>query len=140
MTDRPRPDVFVDTSALFAVYNRNDHDHRRMAPIFAATLRADRLVTTNVVVTETHALLLAKLGRHVAHPVLLGMYESRLSIERVTERDEQVARSLLDRFSDKDYSYADAMSFVVMDRLSIRTALTLDRHFAQYGLDVLTAE
>lgn len=139
MTDGGRPDIFVDTSAFFAVYNANDADHLRMAPIFAAALSSGRLATTNVVAAETHALLLTKVGRHVAHGVLLGMYESKLSVVRVGEDDERLARALLARYDDKDFSYADAMSFVVMERLSIRTALTFDRHFAQYDLDVLTA-
>jgi uncharacterized protein len=31
----------------------------------------------------------------------------------------------------------DATSFVVMERLGLRTAFAFDRHFAQYGLTVL---
>jgi predicted nucleic acid-binding protein len=34
---------------------------------------------------------------------------------------------------DKDYSYVDATSFAVMERLGIETAFTFDRHFEQYG-------
>ena len=49
-------------------------------------------------------------------------------------------RAILDRYADKDFSLTDAINFAVMDRLRLRTAFAFDRHFAQYGLDVLTAE
>lgn len=45
---------------------------------------------------------------------------------RVTEADETAAREILRASSDKDYSYTDATSFAVMDRLHIKEALTYD--------------
>ena len=41
--------------------------------------------------------------------------------------------SLLRAHDDKTYSLCDAMSFVVMERLSITDAIAFDRHFAEYG-------
>ena len=44
--------------------------------------------------------------------------------------------ALLDR-SDKTYSYTDATSFAVMERLGLKTAFAFDPHFRQHGFQVL---
>jgi predicted nucleic acid-binding protein len=41
------------------------------------------------------------------------------------------------KHSDHGYSFTDCTSFVVMDELEIRAALTTDRHFKEAGFEVL---
>ena len=50
------------------------------------------------------------------------------------------AREIIYRYDDRDFSLVDATSFTVMQRLHVTRAFTFDRHFAQYGLTVLTPE
>ena len=38
---------------------------------------------------------------------------------------------------DKAYSFTDCTSFVVMQELKLKTALTTDRHFRQMGMDIV---
>ncbi len=61
------------------------------------------------------------------------------SIERILEEDERHARRILDQHDDKTYSYTDATSFAVMERLGLTDVFTFDRHFTQYGFSPLTA-
>ncbi len=98
------------------------------------------LVTTNFVVAETHAMMLRYLGSTVARLYLRDMYESQgVAVFRVEEEDEKAARAIIERYTDKDFSLVDALSFVVMQRLAIKQAFTFDAHFVQFGWQVLAA-
>jgi predicted nucleic acid-binding protein len=85
---------------------------------------------TNYLEVEAHALLLAKLGRALAHEWLT---TASLPVVRVLPAEEQRAREILLRYADKDFSLCDALSFAVMERRGVRTAFSFDRHFKQYG-------
>ena len=52
------------------------------------------------------------------------------------ERAEK-ARKISFRFRDKAYSFTDCTSFVVMQELRLKQALTTDHHFRQMGFQVL---
>lgn len=48
-------------------------------------------------------------------------------------QDEEWAKEILFRYEDRNFSFADAVSFVVMERLGIQYAFTFDHHFVQDG-------
>jgi predicted nucleic acid-binding protein len=84
---------------------------------------------------ELHGLLLNRLGRRVALETI-GELRASQSIVRVRERDEHRAEDILAHFQDKNFSLDDALSFAVMERLGIQVALSLDRHFTQFGWEI----
>jgi uncharacterized protein len=130
--------VFVDTGAYFALAFDGDDDHAAALAISQYLSREHRqLITTNFILAETHALLLNRLNRAIALRVLLSIYNSQTRIIRVSQSDEELAREILQTYQDKDYSLTDATSFVVMQRLGIRSAFAFDRHFSQHGFIVL---
>lgn len=142
MTTAPGHFVFVDTSGFFGLFNGTDTWHADALMIQARLVSEPwRLVTTNWIVAETHALMLSRLGRARAHQMLeqfdFDAGAGELTIVRVEPEDEVRAREIIRRYDDKDFSLTDATSFAVMDRLGITTAFTFDRNFVQYGLDVL---
>jgi predicted nucleic acid-binding protein len=47
------------------------------------------------------------------------------------------ARRVFFRHRDKDYSFTDCTSLVVMQELKLRQALTTDMHFRQMGFQML---
>lgn len=127
--------AFVDTSAIFALLDRSDANHA------AARDELQRLkhrraspFLTNFIVAETHALALSRLGPEVARRWLLG---NVWAVERVTEEDESRAVTILSRYVDKTFSYTDATSFAVMERLGVKTAFAFDPHFRQYGFQTV---
>ena len=65
------------------------------------------------------------------------MQESNTVVIRARAADEERAKQILFQYTDKDFSFADAISFSVMERLAIRHACSFDRDFVQYGFTVL---
>jgi len=123
--------VLWDSSAVLALLDADDSNHAG-ALVTAGRIASDRRpsLVTNYVVAETHALLLAKLGRAAARKWL---FEGMLPMEHATPRDEERARGILAQYADKDWSLCDALSFAVMEARGIRAAFSYDHHFLQYG-------
>jgi predicted nucleic acid-binding protein len=127
--------VLVDTSAVYALLDRTDANHAaaREALDELKRRRGEPLLT-NFIVAESHALALSRLNAEIARRwVLTNVWP----IERITEEDESKALAILQRYVDKTFSYTDACSFAVMERLRLKTALAFDPHFRQYGFQVI---
>jgi hypothetical protein len=128
--------VFVDTGGFFAVLVAEDAHHAHAACLFGLAKREIwRLVTTNAVVYETHALLVNRVrnGREVALAFIASIDAGLALVERVRIEDDQSAVVILRGQEDKTYSFCDALSFAVMERLEIDRVIAFDRHFHDYG-------
>ena len=134
-------ELFVDTSAWYPLADRAHRDHDLLAGTLRERVRQGaRIVTTNVVVAETHALLLRRAGHWAALAFLKAVRQAPNQIEYITpERETDAISRWIERFSDQPFSLADAGSFVVMSELRIREALTLDHHFTVAGFVALPA-
>ena len=127
--------VFVDTAAFYGFMDRRDQWHEAARVGFAKLSgEARELYTTNLVITETHSLLLRRLG----HAVALGWLEALDDINLVFQSESHHSRitRLMIRYADHGYSYADSLSFVVMEEMGIPTAFTFDQHFLAYGFQL----
>ena len=134
-------DIFVDTSAWYPIALRSHADHERLSAALTARVRAgQRLVTTNLVIAETHALLTSRVGPGPALEFLRHATTTPTEVVESTRALELEAQTAwLGRFADQGFSLTDAVSFVVMTRQRIREALTLDRHFAVAGFAMVPA-
>jgi predicted nucleic acid-binding protein len=132
-------DAFVDTGAFVALALQNDEHNHDAKTIFDTLLaQRARLYTTLFVLAETQALILRELrnpARAAAYAAAL--YSGDANIIRTTRGDEQRALAILARYDDKLFSLCDALSFAIMERLTITHAFTFDRNFAQYGFIML---
>jgi len=60
-----------------------------------------------------------------------------LNVVFETEEEDEAARDIIARYSDKSFSYTDAASFAIIERLGISVAFAFDDDFRQYGLEVI---
>src|SRR5438128_2147587 len=110
--------VFVDTGAYLALLDADDEHHAEAVTILANLARASyRQITTNVLLIEAQTMILARLGIATANKFLQDMDRSNTTIIRIRAADEQKAKDTLYQYDDKDFSFVDALSFVVMERL-----------------------
>jgi hypothetical protein len=95
------------------------------------------LVTTDSIADETLTLLRIRLGMPAAEAWWAQVDGSlRVRWESVSAARTEKARAWFFRYRDKNFSFTDCTSFVVMKELRMREALTTDRHFAQAGFSL----
>ena len=123
--------VLWDSSAILALLDADDADHH-LAVAGARQIARDRRPSfiTNYIEAEAHALLVRKLGRALAREWLL---TANLPVVRVLPEEEQRAKEILARYTHKDWTLCDAISFAVLEARRIRRAFTFDHHFRQFG-------
>lgn len=123
--------VLWDSSAILALLDADDADHRRAIAVVRDIASEERpSFITNYVEAEAHALLVRKLGRTIARQWLLA---GGLAVVRVLPAEEERAREILARYTGKDWTLCDAISFAVLEARHVRRAFTFDHHFRQYG-------
>jgi len=131
--------VFFDTGAYAALIDTSDENHIIASVIYRQIANGRlRPFTTNAVLIESHAFLLAALGIRAAGQFLRDIDSSNTVVVRCRAADEARAKEIIFQYDDKDFSFTDALSFAVMERLGISIAFAFDRHFSQYGVSVLT--
>jgi predicted nucleic acid-binding protein len=131
--------VFVDTSAWVALADNDDSNHKKAAAVYPSLLQNQKsLMTSNLVIAETYVLLLNELG-HRAAIHFLEKIKASPRIVRIYSNDdiERDGEELLKKCDDQDFSYADAVSFVIMKRQEMRKAFCFDRHFATAGFEII---
>jgi hypothetical protein len=131
--------LFVDTAGWMACADAPDPAHTRAATARDRWLEGKGvLVTTDYVIDETLTLIRFRLGLPAAEAWWKQIEGSaRLQWEPITSERAEKARALFFRYADKDFSHTDCTSFVVMQQLKLKQALTTDRHFKQIGFQIV---
>lgn len=133
-----RPFVYADTSFLYAWAVEDDPNHDRAMQ--TGTERGRQLRLTTCVFSETMSLLTKRRGKPRAPAMGRRLFASpQTHLIYPTHADFADAWDLFGRYPDWDFDLLDAISFAVMHREGIQTALTFDRHFAQMGFVALPA-
>lgn len=133
--------IFLDTGFVFALVSAKDQHHERVREVFESLhgeRLADSLLTTNHVVAETLTLA-RKLGHDKAVRLGERLYAEKVArIHWATPDEEKAAFAYLKKHDDKDYSFVDCLSFVVIEKLGIREAWAgaVDSDFTHHGFIV----
>jgi predicted nucleic acid-binding protein len=130
--------LFVDTAGWTACADASDPHHLGAAAVRDRWLeQGGLLITTDYVADETLTLLRLRLGLDAAAKWWQQVDgSSRLRWEAITPTRADKARDLFFRYRDKDFSFTDCTSFVVMRELKLPEALTTDHHFEQAGFEM----
>ncbi len=129
--------VFLDTSGIYAVFDGDDSHHRAAAEAWQALVRSGAsLHTSSYVLVETIALLQRRLGTG-AVDALATYVLPWVKVVWVDERMHEQALAAVLAGGKREVGLVDCASFVLMRRLGVRAAFTVDRHFAQQGFTVM---
>jgi len=122
------PVAFVDSSAIVTLVDADDASHTAAVEAYQSLVDDGyRLFTTNHVLDEAFELLTVGVGATVARQWLR---DNRLPIYFVDETDLAAATKLIAaRDGNSPITLTDALSMVVMERLSVADAFAVDPAF-----------
>ncbi len=131
--------VFVDTAAWLALLNKSDRLHEQAKQTRDKLVRGRRqfLLSDYIVVEIANALSRVPFRRAAIQIITLIQTSANI---RVVEIDKEIfgeAWKLYVERLDKEWSFTDCTSFVVMNRLGLADAFTSDHHFEQAGFNIL---
>ncbi len=131
--------VFMDTGYVIALEAADDQHHAEALKHWQSlTLSLPSLITTSYVFNEVVTFFNSR-NRH-SKAVEIGNRLLRSPSVQLIQVDDSLFYEGWEYFkkhTDKSYSLTDCVSFIVMERFNIRTALTFDRHFVQAGFEKL---
>jgi uncharacterized protein len=129
--------IFVDTSAFYALLDRSDRFHEQASALWPELLEDGiTLITSNYVVWETISLLQNRIGFDAASlwcKDILGIVD----IFWVDEGIHQRAYDLWMNLGRLKLSFVDCISFVIMHKQGIEKSFCFKPHFEEHGFMLL---
>lgn len=135
----PQRLVFLDTSFILALENRDDPYHERAKELDV------ELAGQGVVYLLHWGILLeigdgyARFNRRAKGAELLQMFQQESGYQIVSLSEQLLIESmnLYQQRLDKNWGLTDCVSFVLMQQAGVHDALTADAHFRQAGFHAL---
>jgi uncharacterized protein len=128
-------DVFMDTAGFFALWDAADVHHASAVRLQRDLIRKRRhFFVTDYVVDETVTLLLVRHSHAAAVDFLNTIEHSEvLQFEWINPERFEAAGALFSKHTDKEWSFTDCVSMIIMRELRIRQIFSTDHHFKQAG-------
>ncbi len=138
----PGHEVFLDTSFIVALENRDDPSHQRAMDV-------DRMLIADGAVLVVHWGILLEIGdgyarlgrRHKGLDILSRlMNEPGYAVVPISAALLSAATDLYGQRPDKEWGLTDCVSFTLMRERNITQAVTADQHFVQAGFRALLTD
>jgi len=125
--------TFVDSSALYALVDRDDVNHARAAQSFPAFATAgEALLTHSYVVLESTALAQRRIGLDAVRALVDDLLPT-IRVQWVDDELHNAATAALLAAGRRDVSLVDWTSFELMRRRGIGRAFSFDQRFVAHG-------
>lgn len=123
--------IIVDTSAWYALFDKDDTNHVQANIIYKSNSLP--LVTTDYILDESLTLIKKRLGHAKAVEIGKALWNGELAdLINLSEEDKVAAWKIFQRYDDKGFSFTDCTTFAAMERLNLPTVFGFDEHFKQY--------
>ena len=132
--------IFLDTSGLIALSDERDRNHKKAEEYLKMQAqRGARFVSGRNILVEYIDGVTKRISKEKAVEELDKISNSKLLvIEHVSKADWDKAIKYFRKYHDHQIDLTDCLSFVIMERLDLNTALTFDNHFKVHGFEVLS--
>ena len=131
--------IFVDTGFWIALIDRRDTHHLLAKSALESLLKCYHVYLSDFVLFETITYLNCSIKRHdLAVRFLKNTKQSTLAMLVVDEIIKDEALNLFEKYSDKNLSFTDRTSFVLMNHQRIQKYAGFDNHFLQMGFICVT--
>jgi len=127
-------EIFVDTSFLVAFYNKRDKDHQEARNFISESDKNIAFIISDYIFDEVLTVLLVRGGKSLSIEAGRKILEDdRIDLLQIDEEIFQKTWLIYHGFQDKEWSFTDCTSYVLMKNLSINTGASFDDHFNQFG-------
>jgi predicted nucleic acid-binding protein len=124
--------IFLDTSAIYALADRDDPFHDTARARLKALLDAgEEVLTHNYILVEAMALLHARLGATTAQR--FARDARAFTVEWIDPATHHEAAGQIGRSPGPRISFVDRVSFLIMRRRGVRLAFAFDTDFERAG-------
>ena len=135
------PIVFLDTSALAAVFDKSDQWHERAKTYWQVhvidAVPRPKVVLSDYIIDElaTHIRSLGHARAVAAIELLLTMTgRGAFALVQIDKAGFDKAWDIYKKYTDQDFSFTDCTSFVVCKDSMVTDAFAFDSHFRTYGI------
>ncbi len=128
------PKIFIDSSAFLALEDESDQYHAEALQFREQVLRKRRyeVITSSYILNETLTLIRFKISIKASIDFSKKIRMSEVvKMVQVSRELEEKALDIFERYDDKDFSFTDCVSFVIMREMGIKEAFAFDQHFDQ---------